>query len=184
MAFDSTEFVLLADGNNKKLFYYDAGSDTLATVLASGYINNLDDAQNVAVGDQIIAKCTNGTAMLAVTAVAAGGDVTTAISGVGGIMGVETASTAAALAAVGIANLTATTAKTYTLSAPFAGAVKHIIKTGASTTILTVNAGAGVTFDGTNDDLTFNAANEAVTLVGLSATRWGVVSNTNGVGIS
>jgi hypothetical protein len=94
------------------------------------------------------------------------------------------ASTGTAISNFGVTTITSTAAATYGLTAPTAGVVKHIIQTSSSTETTTVNGGAGVTFDGTNDDLTFNAANEAVTLVGLSTVRWGVFSNVGSVGIS
>ena len=83
----------------------------------------------------------------------------------------------------GISYITSTKAQSYILASPVAGCQKTIIKTGTGTLVTTILS-TSATFDGTNDQLTFNAANEAVILVGLTATRWGVVSNVGSVGIS
>lgn len=94
------------------------------------------------------------------------------------------ATTGTAIVNRGLTILTSTTTKTYSLAAPVAGIVKAIICTASGTSVKTVKSPAGVTVDGTNDDLTFNAANEAVILIGCSSTRWGVISNVNAVGLS
>lgn len=84
----------------------------------------------------------------------------------------------------GLTVLTSTTTKTFGLAAPVAGVLKAFICTASGTSVKTVKAASGTTVDGTNDDLTFNAANEACILIGASSTRWAVISNVNSVGIS
>ncbi len=72
MAYTSGNLVLLAYGNGFHLYFYDAGSDTLATVRASGYFNNSDDDLNLAVDDQIMVKAQDGFATLRVDTVTSG----------------------------------------------------------------------------------------------------------------
>lgn len=44
MAFDSSELVQVADGNAHAFYIYKEDTDVRATVMASGYFNNLDDS--------------------------------------------------------------------------------------------------------------------------------------------
>jgi hypothetical protein len=72
-----------------------------------------------------------------------------------------------------------------TLAAPTQGDDLIIMNTSASGTVAhTVTAAAGVTFDGTNNTLTLDAAEEAVHLVAVSATRWKVMENIGSVALS
>ncbi len=52
MAFDSSNLVLVSSVNGFSLYRYDT-MDAHATVDSSGYFNNDDDSQNLAVGDLI-----------------------------------------------------------------------------------------------------------------------------------
>lgn len=179
MAFDTADLVLLAHGNDKKLFYHDANnsSDSLATVVASGYYNNNDDDIRMVAGDLIFVKASDATAMLEVTSVSSG-SVSTQIADQSAVAAHESASTSANLSAVGISQLEATGGATYTLDAPFAGAIKYLIRTSTSGSAINVDtATTSITYEGTNDRAVFTNAEDALVLVGLSATRWGVVSN-------
>lgn len=69
MAVDTSKLTLLADGNGFHLYYYDGGSDRLATITASGYFNNTDDALNLGADDMIMAKGADGFQLLRVDAV-------------------------------------------------------------------------------------------------------------------
>lgn len=72
-----------------------------------------------------------------------------------------------------------------TLAAPTAGDDLIIVNTSASgTTAHTVTTEAGVTFDGTNNTATLNAAEEALHIVAVSATRWKIMENIGSVGLS
>jgi hypothetical protein len=72
-----------------------------------------------------------------------------------------------------------------TLDAPAVGDDLWIINTSASgTTAHTVTAAAGVTFDGTNNTATFDAADESLHIIASSATRWRIVTNNGAVGLS
>jgi len=53
-------------------YFYDSGSDTMATVNTAGYFNNTDDHLNMAVDDLITVKASDYTAILKVTAVSSG----------------------------------------------------------------------------------------------------------------
>lgn len=65
----------------------------------------------------------------------------------------------------------------YTLTAPIAGVRKTISALIASTSSArTINAGAGATFDGTNN-LATSTGIQTLELVGVSTLRWQVVSN-------
>jgi len=80
-------------------------------------------------------------------------------------------------------NANANAARAYTIDAPVAGEFLHIeqIDTDTNDRVVTLNAG---TFDGTNNTATFNAAKEALTLIGLSATRYLLIQNQGSVGLS
>ena len=65
---------------------------------------------------------------------------------------------------------------TYPLTAPVAGVYKTITALIASTVARIVQAGTGATFDGTNNQLTSTAI-QTVELVGVSTTRWAIISN-------
>lgn len=184
MAFANADLVLLAHGNGKKLYYHDASasSDAIATVRAAGYYNNSDDSLNLAAKDMILVNASDGEVLLEVASISSG-SVTTTVSSMTPFGLIETASTAAALSNIGLSRLTATASKTYSLSAPFAGALKMLHKSAASTKIISVNAGSGVTFDGSNDDMTFNGADDAAILLGVSATRWVILAR-NSIALS
>lgn len=172
MAFDNSKLTLLAHGNDNKLFFYDEDTDSLATVNTAGYINTSDDNVRLTAGDQIIAKCSDATATLAVSSVAAGGDVTTKVSDVASVHADEAGTTSTNLSAVGRSGLESTTgALTYNIDAPFGGAFKVIVN--ETTRAHVVEASTG-TYDGTNNTMTFAAAQAAVILSGRSTTRWDI----------
>lgn len=77
MAYTAGNLVLLSYGNGFAEYFYDAGSDTLATVMASGYFNNSDDNLNLSADDQIKVKAADGFQTLRVDTVSAAGVVTT-----------------------------------------------------------------------------------------------------------
>jgi hypothetical protein len=71
------------------------------------------------------------------------------------------------------------------MAAPVAGTYKILFCTaGSSVKLSKVHAPSGVTFDGTNDDLTFNAAGDSVTLYAISTTRWLITNNVGSVAAS
>lgn len=76
--------------------------------------------------------------------------------------------------------------KTFTIEPPVPGCRVAIISVDSTTDILTVSTGStGIAFNVAGaQTLTFNSANEAVELVGLSTTRYGIVSNVGSVGVA
>jgi len=94
--------------------------------------------------------------------------------------------TAANLSESGVSVVSSTgTKELYTIDTPAAGVTKYIYCDSASATgFVNVYTGAtSITFGETTDNhyLKFNAAEEAVSLVGISATKWGIVGNVGSV---
>ena len=52
MAFSSANMALIADGNNKKLYFYSSSADTIATIVAADYFLSFTD--QLAKGDVIV----------------------------------------------------------------------------------------------------------------------------------
>jgi hypothetical protein len=131
-------------GDDKKKFHYDAenASDSLATVIASGYFNNTDDAIRMEVDDQIEVKTSAGLYLLQVTA-STGGAVTTTY--IGGDYPVESATTAADLSAFGLSLLSGGVTgneKIYVLPTPTrAGQRKSLIAMTATDHSVTTTGG-------------------------------------------
>lgn len=72
-----------------------------------------------------------------------------------------------------------------TLDAPTAGDDLWIIDSSASGTAAhTVTLPSGVTFDGTNNTATLNAADESIHIIASSSTRWRIVTNNGSVAFS
>jgi hypothetical protein len=93
-------------------------------------------------------------------------------------------STAYTLSNVGFADIgsssTSTGARTYVINAPAPNAVKIITQTTTSTAATTVNSGStAVTFDGSSQNIAFDAAGDSVILVGISTSRWAVIVNSS-----
>lgn len=135
MAVNTANLTLLADGNGFHLYYYDGGSDTLATIMASGYFNNTDDTLNLGVDDQIMVKGADGFATLRVDTVTAG--VVTTEMGVG-----ESQWVTALLADV-------STASSVFVAAPFDGNIRRF-KTVLQGAITVADAAVGIEIGGTD----------------------------------
>ncbi len=71
-----------------------------------------------------------------------------------------------------------------TLGAPSPGHRAVIRLASISSGTVVVTTPAGITLDGTNNTATFDAANEAISLVYNSATAWAVELNVGGVALS
>ena len=82
MAFAASGLVLLAHGNDQKLFAYVTTADSAATVRAVGYFNNTDDDIRMTANDTIIAVCSDNTVKLKVSSVSSGAVTTVADTGV------------------------------------------------------------------------------------------------------
>lgn len=71
-----------------------------------------------------------------------------------------------------------------TLAAPTANARAVIRIASLSSGNVVVTCAASVTVDGSNDEMTFDAAEETIELVYKSATEWAIVRNDGGVALS
>lgn len=172
MALDATAFDPTGSGSKGilKSGFYKTSTDSLATVLASGYFNTF--ASTIKTGDLIYISASNGDVLAKMTS-SAGVVTSQVVQSFGGLS--TSTSTASTLSPVGTSRITIAGAKTVALGPPFNGAVKRIVKDTTSTGILTVNVGAGVTLHGSNTNILMNGQNGSVTLVGVSTTKWAVV---------
>ncbi len=106
---------------------------------------------------------------------------------VGGQGARETATTASTLSAYLTSEITSTAAQAYILPAPIAGLLKTIIKTSSSTAVQTASAtlgGTTSTIGLAGVTLTFTLNDQSITLLGLSGTKWQVISNVGSVTVS
>ena len=69
MAYTAGNLHLRAGAPGDLTYTYDAASDTMATVITSGYFNNTDDDLNLVADDLIFCQCTDGNMWLRVSAV-------------------------------------------------------------------------------------------------------------------
>jgi len=93
-------------------------------------------------------------------------------------LGTKTYTASGAIRASGLVILNNTSKIELTLEAPKgAGQLLCIVQIDAGTAGHTVTVPSGVTWDGTNDVATFDAAGELLLLVSSSATRWHVIAN-------
>lgn len=87
----------------------------------------------------------------------------------------------------GLATMSANSADlAMTLAAPTVGdllVIHDLANSGAKNHVVSAKA-ASATFDGTNNTATFNANDECLVLLGVSATRWVIVENIGSVGLS
>jgi len=101
------------------------------------------------------------------------------------LLPVTTASTASTITNYGLTIIASTAAKTYNIAAPGVGTVKHICVTGGSTAIRVVQRlTTAFTFNAADTKLSFNAIEDAVILLGVSATKYVIMSNVGSVGSS
>ncbi len=71
-----------------------------------------------------------------------------------------------------------------TLAAPTEAGIHQIISLVTAGNDAVVTLGSGVTCDGTNNTLTFNAAAETLILISISTTRWAIIQNVGSVALS
>lgn len=183
MAYTEGSLHLRAGAPGDLMYKYDAGSDTMATVVASGYFNNTDDNLNLAVDDLIFADCADGSMLLKVSAVSSGSVTTQRIDG---NLPIRTWATGTAAAAdqtlshgfyeIGTQIASATAGW---LPAPYAGAEVVFRKIGSGTQPMEIDAGSGdtsITFDGTNRRISLAYEGDGFHLVGSSTTRWRIMN--------
>lgn len=189
MTVDYTKLALVAHGNNKKLFYYDAGSDTMATVMADGYFNNLTGVQKIAADDIIFCQCADGdfwfraNSVNADNATASAGVVYGAQSGGDGPWNGVVGSASGSITVPGISELGTGTATAHVLSrAPRVGEVVRIAQTGTATGgISVITSSTGVTIDAAGDrTLNFTGKGQNAALLGVSTTRWVLIGGNFG----
>ena len=88
-------------------------------------------------------------------------------------------SAAGAVATSGIAIVAGGTGFALTLAAPTPGCRCRVKLASISSGSVTLTCATGVTVDGTNNRMTFNAANDEIELVYKSATQWQILANTS-----
>lgn len=112
---------------------------------------------------------------------AGAGSVTGTLTASSGfVQGLVTSSSQKTLTQVGVNLMSATGAASYTLPAPAAGLRMTLIKTAASTAILTVDTNStGTTLDGSSaTKILFDGNNQRAELLGLTTARWTVLTST------
>ncbi len=179
MAYAANTLVLnasAAPGN--AVYYHDAGSDTMATVIASGYFNNSDDDLNLTVDDLIFSQCTDGDIWHKVSALSSGSVTTQMVSGEGPYNGVK--GTASISLSVGITELGTGTATAFALPTPYPGAKVTVMQMGTLARTVEVST-SGVTLNGQgNTTVLFTAdEGETTTFLGVSLTRWALIQNSS-----
>jgi len=68
MAFQNKNLSVIAYANGFTLWHYASATETMATISASGYFNNVKSLMNI--GDIVIANASDSTAFRKITAVA------------------------------------------------------------------------------------------------------------------
>lgn len=182
MAYTSANLANLvgaAPGNG--VYFYDGGSDTMATVAAAGYFDN-DNNLLFAVDDLIFCQCSDGDIWIRVGSISSGAVTANVVSGEGPWNGVIGASVGT-VTVPGITEIGTGTATAHTMSAaPFIGARVVVTQMGTATggiTVVTSSVGVSVNPQG-NRTISFTGQGQSVTLLGVSTTRW-VVTAANGV---
>lgn len=183
MAYTAGSLHLRAGAPGDLMYKYDAGSDTMATVVAAGYFNNTDDNLNLTVDDLIFCDCTDGSLILKVSAISSGSVTTQRI---GGNLPINTWATGTGAAADQALShgfyeigTQVSTASAGWLPAPYAGAEVVVRKIGSGTAPFEIDAGSGdtsITFDGTNRRIQLAYENDGFHLVGSSTSRWRIMN--------
>ena len=183
MAFTNANLHLRAGAPGDLSYTYDAGSDTLATVMAVGYFNNTDDDINLVAEDLLWVQATDGNAWVRVSSVSSG-SVTTQFAG--GNLPIRTPTTGSAVGhatlLVGfyeIGSATAAgdcTASRYVLPTPFAGAEVQVIRTDSGTIARHFDCATGATatvFDNVgNRRIELKTEGDGFHVVASGSTRW------------
>lgn len=177
MAFTAGKLALIALGNTNRVYIYDAQGDTIATVAAAGYFDNTNNTLNLLNEDIILALCSDGDAWFRYSSVSSGAVTLTMISaGCGPDRGVI--GSASAAISVGMTELGTGTGTSFTGPTPYPGARLTISQGGTATGGKTVAvSSSGVTYVGGLTTITFNGQGQAVDMIGVSATRWRLLSN-------
>ncbi len=172
MAYTAGNLVCLTGGpSGQELYSYDAGSDDMATVAASGYFNNTDDELALVVDDIIIAICSDGVVTLVVSSLSSGAVTTVPNNSDGPDNG--DVSAANATLAFGYSEIGSGTGSTFTLPTPVVGGKIMVQCNGSATDHREVVAGTGETINAQGDrTIPLNTEGSWVELVARSTTRW------------
>jgi len=192
MAYTAGNLHLRAGAPGDLTYTYDAGSDTLATVMTAGYFNNSDDDLNLTVDDLVFIQATDGNCWARVSALSSG---SVTLQFAGGNLPIQTAATGTAAARASllvgfyeIGSATAAgdcTASRYVLPVPYPGAEVQVRRTDSGTLGRSFDAGgsdtaAGETsyvFDGVgNRRITLTREGDGFHVVGSSTSRWRIVA--------
>ncbi len=185
MAFTNANLHLRAGAPGDLTYTYDAGSDSMGTVIAVGYFNNSDDDLALVVDDLIRCNCSDGNMWLQVSSISSGA-VTTQYAG--GNLPVGTLSTnTGTVSSAELANLITvglyeegtlhSTASRYALAAPYPGAEVIIRRDNSASLVHVFDAGdsgaTGVTFDSVgNRRISLSTEGDFFHVVAVSTTRW------------
>lgn len=180
MAYTAGNLHLRAGAPGDLSYTYDAGSDTLATVLTAGYFNNTDDDLNLTVDDLIYIQAADGNCWARVSAISSG-SVTLQFSG--GNLPIQTFSTgtSAALNTLSMGfyevGTSIATASRNVLPTPYPGAEMRVVKVDSGSQIFSFAAGGsgatGVTFDAVgNRVIRLQTEGDMFHVVASSSTRW------------
>lgn len=188
MAFTNANLHLRAGAPGDLTYTYDAGSDTLATCLASGFFNNTDDNINLTAEDLIFVQATDGNCWLRVSSVSSG-TVTTQWAGGNLPIGSPGTSSASAVKTLLVSHnevgTSITKATRFVLPTVYAGAEVIVRKDDSGSAGIQFDAGGsgatGVTYDSVgNRVITLKTEGEGFHVVGASSSRWRIYNlNTN-----
>jgi len=190
MAYTAGNLHLLGVAPGDCSYTYDAGSDTMATVITAGYFNNTDDALGLAVDDLVWCQCTDGNVWVRVSALSSG---SVTVQFAGGNLPIQTHATGTAapqgaLLSVGYYEVgtSIATASRSVLPTPYPGAEVRVRKVDSGTMNFGFDAGAsdsevsvglgggtGVTYDSVgNRRIILRFEGESFHAVGSSTSRW------------
>lgn len=187
MAFTASNLHLQPGAPGDMDYIYDAGSDTMATVIAAGYFNNTDDDINLVAEDRIWCQCADGNIWLRVSSVSSGSVTTQFAGGNLPLLTAATGTEAALSAAVGVGFMefgtSIATATRYVLPTPYPGAEFMARRIDSGTQAMEFDAGGsgatGITYDTTgNRRITSRYEGESFHVVGSSTTRWRIYGAT------
>lgn len=179
MAFSASEMVLMAHGNNVKLYSYESTSDTLATIEAADYFDNFGG--QLRVGDVLMVKGSDGSRMYTFTTAATTDVAITAYEGQSPVFD-HSLSTSISVQADGVVSFTPTTVLTgdYQIgSPPYPGRRLTAFLVGSSTSIAIRLVGSTTSTVGFGKDTAKSLTIEnggMVHLLGRSALIWGLES--------
>lgn len=188
MAYTSGNLHLRAGAPGDLTYTYDAGSDTLATVLTAGYFNNSDDDLNLTVDDLIFVQATDGNCWARVSAISSG---SVTLQFAGGNLPVQTPGTGTAVAKASDllvgqyeVGTDISTATRYVLPIPYPGAEVLVVKHDSGSEVFEFDAGdsdnTGITYGTGYRRIKLQTEMDMFHVIGVSATRWRITGlNTN-----